>query len=259
MLNKEKFWSAKPYPHIIVDDYLPNHAYKDIAINLSNYNRRSRADKLRQDTLTFNTRLEKNKVAYARNSELGSILTVPRVYLAALGFLRRLEDLFSFERSSILSLEDIQTPFTEYRYFHQTEEGGSLGMHVDHSQLYDRYGKVVKPHMIHFANAIYYCGPNEHVGGQTFLTDGRGKTVYVEPKPNRLLIFLHSSNSWHGVRHLAGGGPRTTVYMDYYTYKSNIDGILNFSWRKHATTFKPGWKDIKYWWPYVKYLRGGVL
>ena len=119
---------------------------------------------------------------------------------------------------------------------------GLLGSHVDHSHSNDN--------KLHVANAIYYVSPEWDLewGGETILFS---KNVlkplkYITPKPNRLVLFIHSSSSFHGVNliNCPASIKRNTYYMDYYLDNAimgkdpipKFDKLIYFN---HHTTFIP--------------------
>ncbi len=87
----------------------------------------------------------------------------------------------------------------------------------------------------------------------------------AECVPNRLLIFLHTSQSFHGVSRLAGNTcGRSTVYMDYYAEPGDLH-LLNKQSRRcnsgfeckfwrHGTSFVPSTLKLKYWRYYLLWL-----
>ncbi len=92
--------------------------------------------------------------------------------------------------------------------------------------------------------------------------NGRGETilfnkfglipkVFIEPKPNRLVLFIHSNQSFHGVNTILcpSKTTRNTYYMDYYINRKDINklndnlkslGLKNkLFYTYHPTTFIP--------------------
>jgi hypothetical protein len=229
----KRFWSAKPFPHLWIDNYLPEEQYRALA-------EQNRAADKKSD-FQFKTALEKNKTTYSDDSaseegrSLASLLTTSA---------------FVADLAKLTGVEKI-TPLTEYkdtvmRFFHRMEDGGILGSHVDHS--------TVQNGQVHFMNSIFY-GPEtweSDWGGHTQLFGKWGfkEQARVECKPNRLLIFLHTSQSFHGVSRLTGNTcSRPTVYMDYYVPLNDLQKLNEQSARcgsdfmckfwKHYTTFVP--------------------
>ena len=146
--------------------------------------------------------------------------------------------------------------FYGYYPFHSSKSGGVLGAHVDHSNLDRNY---------HFANSLLYVHPEwkKNWGGETILFSGNGliPKKLVLPKPNRLVLFIHSNSSFHGVKKIRcpKGINRNSYYMDYYIHPKNVKTLnvaakglgyqkkLKFSY--HPTTFIPffpyGLKSIR--------------
>ena len=77
-----------------------------------------------------------------------------------------------------------------------TGANGFLGSHVDHSSI--KEGKFC-----HIANTIFYASNKweKDWGGNTILfsRNGFSQEVKIEPIPNRLIFFIHTANSFHGV------------------------------------------------------------
>ncbi|MFM8878899.1 MAG: 2OG-Fe(II) oxygenase [Verrucomicrobiota bacterium] len=245
-----KFWNAKPFPHVWIDDFLPRERFDRLV--------RSEEASAEKPDFEFNTSLERNKTTYSSDAvstesqSLVASITAPQ---------------FLKEISRLTGIPDI-IPLTEYksqslRFHHKMEDGGFLGSHVDHSAV--REGRV------HFLNCIFY-GPatwKPEWGGQTLLFDKWGfrEQARVECTPNRLLIFLHTSESFHGVARLTGNPhSRPTVYMDYYAKLNDLklldvqaarngSAFASKFWR-HYTTFVPrSLKDsLRYMHPYLMYL-----
>ncbi len=132
---------------------------------------------------------------------------------------------------------------TKLANYHIMEPGGILGAHVDHS---------TEPNMglPHILNVIIYLSENwgQNDGGATLLFDKTGDKVVerVPYKGNRVVIFLHTPYSFHGVERLANetATKRRTIYVDYYSkvYQPFKKMNLGFdtTWFVHGTTFKLG-------------------
>jgi hypothetical protein len=242
-----QFWSAEPYPHLIIDNWMEPRLYADIVMRLRNIN-----DK---PSLSFSTNIEAGKTTYDSDSEIGRVLQPFVDSLVCAATMKELRELTGIKEITPLTEMNVNT---NYKYFHQMQGGGVLGSHVDHSQIYDKQGKIVDER-VHFLNAIFYADiPQFASGGSTALYRqmGWGQPVKrVSAIPNRLLLFLHSSNSFHGVVKLNSGWvyPRTTIYMDYYCKAADLP--RRFSWWKHRTTFVPkSWRP-SYWYWYFDWLR----
>ena len=149
-------------------------------------------------------------------------------------FCERLKDTFQLPDVPIPLLNFLDT--AGHAFFHKMVAPAYLSSHVDRSYLVDgntTYAKV--------CNVIAYISPHwdSSFGGHTFLGK-RNCKITVNYRPNRLLAFLHTSKSFHGVHPLSSFAPeRYTVYMDYYLPSCCI-GALNRSARlfwKHDTVY----------------------
>ena len=126
-------------------------------------------------------------------------------------------------------------------------QGMAFRSHIDHSCLGDNF---------HFANSIFYVHKRweREWGGETILFNNNGfkPIVYIEPKPNRMVLFIHSSKSFHGVKKILCPKEitRNTYYMDYYLNPKDINllnnniekrfkGIKKLKFSFHQTTFIP--------------------
>jgi len=243
----QAFWTAKPFPYLIIDNFLPLEDYLALVQSLKQESGK-KAEK------SFNTPVEKNKECFA-NDGLNPHLNNLVKELTSKEFLLQLRYLTGL--TVINPLTDY--PSNEFRYHHVMKDNGFLGSHVDHTFLPEA------PGMVHFLNSIFYAPEvwSPTWGGHTFLENPH---TFVEYKPNRVLIFLMTSKSFHGVTRLTGSSvyKRHSIYMDYYTHKDNLPYLIAQSRRndsdyipefwKHGTTFVPSLKTYKYWLGYLKYL-----
>lgn len=169
-----------------------------------------------------------------------------------------------------------------YSPYHITNNNGCLGSHVDHSY-------IENGNFRHVANTIFYASNRweKGWGGETILFSRNGlrKKVLIEPIPNRLVIFIHTANSFHGVQKYLSTDKteRRTFYHDYYVKEGNIKIVmdkLNINRKSklthsfHGTTFIPlcpfgleqlkfkiilNPKNIKYMPTYIIYLTNRYL
>ena len=178
--------------------------------------------------------------------------------------------------SKIISFSETEN-FSGYSPFHITKSDGSLGSHVDHSFIKQSQYR-------HVANTIFYASDcwEKDWGGETILFSRNGfkQLVNIEPIPNRLIIFIHTANSFHGVNRYQSNCDieRRTFYHDYYVHESEINSVMinlnknrvnKLIHSKHGTTFIPFFpygleninfnkllsiKNIRYLPPYFLYL-----
>ena len=125
-----------------------------------------------------------------------------------------------------------------HSFFHRMVYPSFLSTHVDRSYLHNHSRTLVK-----VANAIFMISPKWHQddGGHTFIGAYHLKR-YIEYRPNRLIVFKHTSTTFHGVQPLKNHSPsRYTAYMDYYVPVSHIHELNKGRRRfwKHETIYLP--------------------
>jgi hypothetical protein len=244
---KSAFYKSSPFPHLVIDNFLPEKEFKRAIGQLKKFN--SRPD------LSFEDSTTSKKKVFSMHDEINEVANIVKI-LSSQEMISDLEKLTG--ASGIIPLSNFKVDQTGFRFLHQMHPGGFLGAHVDHIRIDDK---------IHFLNSIFYLTEDSSLnnGGLTCLYDKTGfkKLVEIEPKPNRLLVFFHSSESFHSVSNLNNNSPlRNTIYMDYYINKEQItrlrtDETIDFSpnfW-EHRTTFIPR-KFSDFWTlkTYMKYL-----
>ena len=229
-----KAWKINPFPHIVIDNFLSKKEFEKLSEELN-----STETKLQRkfSTVLEDKEIHKDTTLSTNAKKLIKIMTSDRLKT----FIS-----FQFDSLKVLSLGETDN-YSGYSPFHTTYSQGHLGSHIDHSCINDG-------EQLHIANAIYYASSEweKEWGGETILFSGNGlfPKVKIDPIPNRLIIFIHSANSWHGVSKYNPKRKitRKTFYHDYYInkkYKSLfLDSInkkrknkLRFS--THGTTFIP--------------------
>ncbi|MGC6516479.1 MAG: 2OG-Fe(II) oxygenase [Candidatus Puniceispirillaceae bacterium] len=132
--------------------------------------------------------------------------------------------------------------FGGYAPYHTMKSGGFLGSHVDHSYIENE-------DYIHMANCIFYASPqwqDEWEGATLFFDKNGTKEIGRSlPDPNKIVVFTHDSESFHGVSRIncPPEVTRHSFYMDFYVKKADLP---RFSKQFEATTGEP--------FVYVKYL-----
>ena len=240
-------WFSDPFPHAIIDDFLPEEIFKTISRSLDS------VDDFDDVKKEFSSHVEYKKKVYG-DGDLKGNLKLPVEILGS----KKIKEIFEkyLNVRNIVSLTDWNN-YGGYFPFHSMKSGGLLGTHVDHSHSRDN--------LLHIANAIYYASNDwkESWGGETIFSDKTGfkliKKIY--PKPNRLVLFVHSSLSFHGVKTINSPEKinRNTYYMDYYISDNQLSNLLknirekcsiNLKYTFHSTTFIPffpfGFKSFKF-------------
>lgn len=239
-------WENYPFPHAIIDNFLPDDIFKKITDDLKNVN------KFQDLKKKFSSHVEFNKKVYG-DDDLNEVLKMPINILGG----SLVKDLLGkyFEGEELISLCD-WPDYAGYYPFHSMTSGGILGSHVDHSHSKDGD--------IHVGNAIFYVSPKweNSWGGETLLFDSSGLKIIesIAPVPNRLTLFVHSATSFHGVNKILSPNEinRSTYYMDFYVKENSLSKITQVLKNKcekkpvysfHSTSFVPffplGFKSFK--------------
>ena len=228
-------WVLDPFPHVVIDNYLKEEEFNNLLEEL---------DKSEPKILSeFSTALEDKQIFNNDNLNKNAKRLIER-----LGSIEIKNIISSFVGNlKILSLAETEN-FSGYSTFHITKNNGILGSHIDHSDIQD--GEY-----IHIANAIFYASAKweKNWGGETIFYSRNGfyPKISIEPVPNRLIIFIHTSNSFHGVNNYLPKDKkvnRKTFYHDYYIknihqsyflQKVNLGRQKKLKIFKHGTTFIP--------------------
>ena len=227
-----KFENAKPYPHVVLDNFLDKDFFENLDVEKINVNKNKGTN--------FQTEVEKNKWA-SKNVELSKNISLIVEELYKNDFIKNLENL-----SKIRNLFSTNVGNIDLANYHEMYESGFLGTHVDHSSE----PKTGLPHVL---NIILYLtkGWNKEWGGATMFANKNGTKIEktIDYVPNRAVIFLHSPFTFHGVTQIKNNKTkRSSIYVDYYCKNKNpyTHLKLNFKnvWFKHPTTFiLPSVKD----------------
>ena len=230
-------WILDPFPHVVIDNFL----LQEVFDRITNDIRVSPKSEVIQRQ--FDTYIESKKKIYY-DHDLSNTAAIP------IGVLE--SNLIKGLISEFLNDSDVTSMSEQYLYggyspYHEMESGGILGSHVDHS-----FSKDNK--YLHVGNAIFYASNlwQPDWGGETifFSRNGIKPIKLIEFKPNRLILFIHSSNSFHGVNYISSPPEqkRKTYYLDFYslpeknrsierTLKSK--GCHGLRYTHHSTTFLP--------------------
>ncbi len=230
---QKSFWKAKPFPYVVIDNFLNDDDFK----NLSN----SVIEFTATPDFEFKNNIEGGKSIYSNKNSPELV----QKFVDTVSSNRFIQDISDMTGAKdVISLAKLSDKHDAFRYFHEMKEGGILGAHVDHSMIEDN---------VHFLNSLFYITPewSPSWGGNTqfFKYYGFKMGAEVKYKPNRLILFLHSSKSFHKVSRIKNNKiNRYSVYMDYYIHKDDLNSFIESSSRKnnykanfwrHQTTFVP--------------------
>lgn len=176
----QRYQGAVPFPHIVIDDFLPLDAFRRLCGDFPGpedrlwFKFQSGAENLKLQSQDF----------YAIPDSLRALITE----LNGPAFVNYLQDV-----SGIQGL--IPDPHLYGGGLHQTLPGGHLGVHVDYNFHTD--WKLDRR-----LNVIYYLNEawEDDWGGHLELWDKEVKerVQRIAPKGNRLVIFNTDEYSWHG-------------------------------------------------------------
>jgi hypothetical protein len=219
----DMYQSAKPYPHICIDNFLPMTVIERV---------RSDLDNLPASERSFDAAEEKLKSQYNPDR----LPDYSRNLFHA--FNSRAFILFLEEMTGIKGL--IPDPYFIGAGIHKTLNGGYLNIHADFN---------VHSHMLveRRLNVLVYLNPpwKEEWGGSFEVWDKpmETKVASFAPTENRMVCFSTGSDTWHGnpepVNH-PDGLPRQSIALYYYTATWDESRV------RHSTIFKPrpGSKDV---------------
>ena len=254
-------WEIDPFPHAVIDNFLPLDVFKKITDGLN------QIDNFKDIKKNFDSHVEFNKNVYGDN-DLNENLKLPINILGSPTIKKVIEKYLNVK--NLISLCD-WPDYGGYYPFHSMKVDGILGSHVDHSHS--------KNGDLHVANSIFYVSPKweKSWGGETLLFNTSGLKIIkkITPATNRLVLFIHASNSFHGVNKVSSPNNinRNTYYMDYYIKDNQLPEMYrnlkiknnnNIVYSFHSTSFVPffplGIKSFKIkslfmksTYPYLKY------
>ena len=223
----DKFRSSKPFPYLILDNFFKKSFYNQLCTELSHGMTKIIGKE-------FNTSVEKNKTINLNND-------LPKTIDKILSMLTK--DTWVKNLRNLSGISDLKPDVGHNEVlsnFHEMSKSGFLGSHVDHSHHPTTHKK-------HVLNIIIYLSKEweSQFGGNTLLFNKYGNKIekLVEYVPNRLLIFLHTPYSFHGVDKLKPNQNqvRKTLYVDFYSNLEKPYSHLSLPFKndffKHGTTF----------------------
>ena len=224
----ERYQTASPFPHIVIDDFIEADVLKAVLAEFPASNNKTYFDR-DQERLKFQYQPHESSSGLIRNlfAELNS--------QAFLGFLE--------EMTGMKGL--ISDPHFEGGGLHETKRGGHLGVHADfniHGQL-----KVERK-----LNLLIYLNENweDDYGGQLELWDQQMKGCEVRVKPvfGRAVVFTTALDSFHGHPDPLSCPPeRSRRSIATYYYSAPEGGLAALPKRTTNFQARPGTADRSDW------------
>jgi len=189
--SKKKFKNASPFPHLIIDNFLPVNEANLIANDFPKPNQinwHKSGSGANPDGLNF----KGVKLQSSSESEYPENIRILMHEFNSQGFLNFLKKLCGIGYI-------FGDPYYESCGLHSTGKGGRLMIHADVNRY--PYPEIADQ----FLNVIYYVTPNweDEWGGKLELWDKKLTACKkaIAPKFNRLVIFETTKDSYHGHPH----------------------------------------------------------
>lgn len=224
----ERYRSASPFPHIVIDDFLESDLLRHVLEDFPSSDGKTFFDR-DQERLKFQYAPEEVRSGFVRNlfAELNSR-----------AFLRFLEELTGIEGL-------IADPYFEGGGLHETKRGGHLGIHAD----FNVHGRLKLERRL---NLLVYLNENwsEEFGGELELWDQQMQecVVRVSPLFGRAVIFNTALDSYHGHPDaLKCPGDRSRRSIATYYYTAVEDGLGTLAKRTTNFQTRPDSDDRRDW------------
>lgn len=221
---RDQFRGAKPFPHLVVDNFLEPSFLKEV---VEAYPRFDRAWSDAQGTRdAFNALNEKLKVQISDSDRFPDPVKRLHDALSSDGFLESL--------SYITGIENLQNdPAMRGGGMHLTGPRGRLDVHIDFN-----YSKELQMHRR--LNILVYLNERweDDWGGAVELWDTEVKNCLVSAKPilNRCVLFETSDISFHGVEPVTC--PPNMARISFAGYYYTPEPPENWDGEHHTTVFK---------------------
>lgn len=177
---REKYATAGPFPHIVLDGVLTEDAFARAVAEFP---------PLRDERWKGYLHINETKYANTEPDTWGPTLTAVARELVSEPFVALLAELTGIDGL----LPDWSM---DGGGLHQTLRGGHLNIHADFTTHHDHANWQRRVNILLYLNERW----DHSWGGQLELwdTDMSGCQVRVEPAPNRMLVFTTSFDSYHG-------------------------------------------------------------
>lgn len=224
----DRYRSARPFPHVVIDDFLPRNLLTEAARSFPDSEGRRYFDR-DQERLKFQFGPDEIRSAIVLN------LLAEMNGQAFLGFLE--------EMTGISGL--ISDPYFVGGGLHETKRGGHLGVHADFN-VHDRMRIQRRLNVLVYLNDDW----PEDYGGQLELWDRcmRRCEVTVRPELGRAVVFSTDLDSFHGHPDpLTCPADRSRRSIATYYYTALEEGPASVPRRTTAFQVRPGTADKPDW------------
>lgn len=217
---RQKFVSAQPFPHIVIENFLVPGAAEEVAAAFPSFERAG------EQGFAFNFVNEQRKIQVTDAAKFPEPVRRLQEAISSPQFLSDLEFITGIPRL----LADAELVGGG---MHLTGAGGRLDVHVDFN--------VLEARKLHRRlNILLYLNPvwREEWGGQIELWDKDVRTCHLRSSPalNRCLIFETSEISYHGVA--AVSAPQEVVRQSFAAYYYTREAPPGWSGTPKSTVFK---------------------
>lgn len=224
----ESYRIARPFPHVVIDDFLPRSLLMEAARSFPDSGGRRYFDR-DQERLKYRFAPDESPSATVRN------LLAEMNGQAFLAFLE--------EMTGVLGL--ISDPYFAGGGLHETKRGGHLGVHADFN-VHERM-KIRRR-----LNVLVYLNDDwpESYGGELELWDRRMERceVRVRPEIGRAVIFSTELDSFHGHPDpLRCPADRSRRSIATYYYTAIEEGLASVPRRTTNFQPRPGTSDSPDW------------
>lgn len=221
----EQYQSADPFPHIVMDDFLPADFLRKVA---ANFPEKEKAVSFKRDQENLKFQFHPEAIAYDPTRALFAALN-SQPFLRFLSAMTGIEGL-------------IADPYFAGGGLHQTEKGGHLGVHAD----FNRHKTMNVRRRL---NVLIYLNDDwrDEYGGNLELwsTDMKERRASLAPVIGRCVVFSTNLDSYHGhpdPLNTPEGVSRKSIATYYYTSAADLndqpDRTTNFR-RRPGSVDKP--------------------
>lgn len=213
---RQTFFEARPYSHVVIDDFLKPESYDSVLASLP-----SARESERSSDYVFARNKFENPI-FDQSAPVLAELRAELVSDAFMGFLRELYDKPVFVDPAFVG-----------GGLHQGGEGSFLDMHADFSR------HPVAREWVRELNILLYLNPGfeEAWGGHLEMENAQdGGIGRVAPRGNRMVIMLTKEHTLHGYKPISFPPGRMRTSIAAYAYTVDHDFVAN---PERSTLWRP--------------------